>query len=214
MVKNIIIAGLIASNLIVIGVLVFVLFNWQPPSRFNSFAKHPKPTQDLHEEVVAQEFIFKAGDHLNFKDAPAITERALTITATFDTQNTDGVIVAQGGTAQGYTLYVQDGELFFALRRNNALTIISAGKISATRHSVAATLSSAGDLAINVDGQPKATGKAEGTLTLRPADGLDVGSDRGAPVGPYSPPNSFGGIIESVKLSTAPRRVFKLKAEG
>ena len=55
-----------------------------------------------------------------------------------------------------------------------------------------------------MDGKPAATGQAAGGLTVEPVDGLDVGGDRGAPVGLYPVPNDFGGTIESVSLKTAP----------
>jgi hypothetical protein len=204
--KNIIIAGLIACVLILMAALAFVLLNWQPPSRFTFSAKGPNaiaPAEDLREHPAKEEFTFKTGDHLNFKVAPSIIGRALTISAIFDSQDQNGVIVAQGGLAQGYSLYLQAGELMFALRRNNVLTTVSAGNIGAGRHSVIATLTGSGDLGINVDGQPKGSANAGGTITSYPSDGLDVGADRGAPVGPYRTPNIFGGTIESVKLTTA-----------
>ena len=35
---------------------------------------------------------------------------------------------------------------------------------------------------------------------LWPADGLDVGSDEGGAVGPYSTPNKFAGTIEFITI--------------
>jgi arylsulfatase len=134
--------------------------------------------------------------------APQLVQRALAITAVFDTQGNDGVIVAQGGLAHGYAIYVQDGEIFFALRRNNALTLVSGGKVMAGRRVVTATLAKDGALSVALDGQAPATGKAAGTLILTPIDGLDVGADRGASVGNYTVPNSFGGTIETVTVKT------------
>jgi hypothetical protein len=65
-------------------------------------------------------------------------------------------------------------------------------------------LAKTGDLSVALDGQAAATGKAAGTITMQPIDGLDIGADRGAPVGLYEMPNSFGGTIEVVSLKTAP----------
>ena len=127
-----------------------------------------------------------------------------TITATFDTQGKDGVIVSHGGLAHGYTLYVQEGELLFALRRLNVLTTVSGGKVSAGQQTVTATLSKAGEISLARDGKTFATGRAAGAITQQPVSGLDIGADRGAPVGPYEMPNAFGGSIEIVSLKAVP----------
>ena len=202
--KNIIIAGLIVMNLVLLIALAYVFTNWQPRADPPNPDSAAVPAPVAGTETATREFIFKAGEHLDTGTAPPIAGRTLTINATFQSQQQDGVIVAQGGLAHGYALYVQDGELFFAMRRNNALTTVSGGKIGDGRHRVTATLTKGGELGVALDGRPPATTKAAGPIALAPADGLDVGADRGASVGPYAPPNSFGGTIEAVSLKTTP----------
>ena len=55
-----------------------------------------------------------------------------------------------------------------------------------------------------MDGGQPITAKAAGAITVTPIDGLDVGNDRYAAVGPYATPNPFGGVIERVSLKTVP----------
>lgn len=201
--KNIIIAGLIFWNFILMAALIYIWANWQRSSdaATNVSVAGQKPDNAAGADV--EEFTFKAGEHLNGDVAPQIADRALTITALFDSQQQDGVIVAQGGLAHGYTLYVQDGELLFGVRRNQALTTVSGGKLGEGRHKVTATFAKSGDIGVILDARPPATGKAAGAIALTPVDGLDVGADRGAPVGSYAVPNSFGGAIETVIVKTA-----------
>jgi hypothetical protein len=53
-----------------------------------------------------------------------------------------------------------------------------------------------------MDGQ--SAGPVPGRLLSRmPAEGLDVGSDRNAPVGPYSSPQAYSGRIRSVVIEIA-----------
>ena len=200
--KNLIIAGLVFWNLILMAALVYV---WVKGPRSSHSVTNVSVAGQIQERASTnevEEFTFRAGEHLNGDVAPQIADRALIITARFDTQQQDGVIIAQGGLAHGYALYVQDGELLFAVRRNQSLTIVSGGKISEGRHKATATFAKTGDVELVVDDRPAATGKAAGAIALTPVDGLYVGADRGAPVGLYEVPNSFGGMIESVTVKT------------
>jgi hypothetical protein len=70
------------------------------------------------------------------------------------------------------------------LRRLNVLTTVSGGKVSAGRQTVTATLSKEGELALARNGNAPGIAQGAGTITLQPVDGLDIGADRGAPVGP------------------------------
>lgn len=203
--KNLVIVALVVSNLMSIAALIYVGLNRFDESHADAnAASAPQAPGDRGTEAGPQEFTFKAPGRFLGDEAPPIANRALEITATFDTQAKDGVIVAQGGLAHGYALFVHEGELLFALRRLNVLTTVSGGKITAGRQTVTATLSKAGELTLARDGSAPATGRAAGTITLQPTDGLDIGADRGAAVGPYEIPNAFSGTIETVTLKVVP----------
>ena len=202
--KNIVIAGLAFSNLILLAALIYVGVKGDAPPPPVAQTGPVSSTPGTDADTGAQEFTFKALGHFTGNDLPVILNRALTITATFDPQEQDGVIVAQGGLSQGYALYVENGEVWWALRRLNVLTTVPGGKVSAGPQTVTATLSKAGELALARNGNAPATAQAAGMITIQPVDGLDIGADRGAPVGPYRIPNAFGGTIELIHLKTAP----------
>ena len=63
-----------------------------------------------------------------------------------------------------------------------------------------ARLDSTGTLTLKVDDQPAVTATQRVSITAMPVDGLDVGSDEGGAVGPYSAPNKFAGTIESITI--------------
>jgi arylsulfatase len=202
--KNLIIGGLVIWNLILTAVLIFV---WMGPRRTPAVHATANPgtaTTDGGFASGEQNFTYKSGERLVGDKAPPIADRNRLVTATFDTQDKGGVIAAHGGLAQGYALYVEDGQLFFVVRRNNVLTTVDGGKVTAGRHALKMTFSKTGELSVALDGKPPATGQAAGGITAEPMDGLDVGGDRGAPVGLYQVPNEFGGTIESVSLKTTP----------
>jgi hypothetical protein len=202
--KNAIIAGLLVWNVVLMVALVFL---WAETRRAKMSASGVivATTPPASNGVPGgQTFTYQPGDRLVGEKAPQIVGRELTLTVTFDTQGRDGVIVAHGGLAQGYALYVQDAELLFAVRRNNALTTLSGGKVAAGKQVATVTLSKSGEMGLTVGTKQVGTSQAGGGIPAEPVDGFDVGGDRGAAVGPYTVPNDFGGTIESVSLKTVP----------
>lgn len=144
-------------------------------------------------------FVLQAGDHLRRDKSPAIVGRSFTITAKFDTAGAKGgVIVAQGGTAHGYALFLADGKLTFLVRSGAGTASAATPAAVAGAHTAVARLDVKGTLTLTVDGQPAATASIRGPMTTMPVDGLDVGSDSAGAVGPYQEPNTFSGRIESV----------------
>ena len=134
-------------------------------------------------------------------NAPRIAERALTISAEIEPAGPNGVIVAQGGTGNGYTLFLQEGKLAFGMRSAKNLTVVSASEpLSNGAHKVQAQLAKDGAITLSVDGKTVAEGHAPGLIASQPARGLFVGKDA-APVAEYAAPNEFNGKIEKVSLS-------------
>jgi arylsulfatase A-like enzyme len=154
-----------------------------PPAKF-------KPVFDLH-----------AGDDLSRDEAPQIVGRSIHIEADITKGAADGVVLAHGGSAEGYALYVKGGRAAFAVRRRGELTVITAKNVlpPAPLH-LAADLAKDGALTLSVNKVPVATGKAGGTLTKMPVDGLQVGRDAGGVVGDYKSPFPFGGEIGGVTV--------------
>jgi arylsulfatase A-like enzyme len=149
---------------------------------------------------TATEFTLKDGDHLERGDAPNLAAHGFTLTARFDAASKDGVVVAQGGSAHGFALFVANGKLVFGLRRAGVLTTTPGISLAPGLHTAKATVAKGGLLTLTVDNQEPAAAHAAGPLQQMPTDGLDVGEDAGGLVGPYSAENSFGGRIESVEI--------------
>jgi arylsulfatase A-like enzyme len=143
---------------------------------------------------------WKSGDTLSRTDAPQIANRPFVVAAEIEPKSPTGVIIAQGATAQGYALYLDDGRLAFAVRSARRLsTVTTADPLTPGRHTVAAQLAEGGRVTLSVDGRQVAQGNARGLIATQPARGLSVGSDTG-PVGNYPAPNRFAGTIENVTL--------------
>jgi hypothetical protein len=143
---------------------------------------------------------WKSGDVLSREDAPRVASRPLIVSAQVEPAAPDGVIVAQGGTAHGYALYLQDGKLAFAVRVARQLTtVIASEPLGTGRFTVEARLAAEGRITLLVNGRQVAEGRAPGLIAAQPARGLTVGRDSG-PVGGYSAPNAFTGKIENVTL--------------
>jgi len=149
-------------------------------------------------------FNLLGGDHLDRGEAPAIANRAFTITAKFEGEPTEkGVIVAQGGSAHGYALFLADGKLHFTIRSKTGATTATASLSGANSHTAVARFDGRSALSLKLDDTPAAGATARGPITAMPVDGLDVGADEGGAVGPYVTPNHFSGRIESVVIELA-----------
>lgn len=145
-------------------------------------------------------FKLKLGDHLERDQAPAVNGRGFTISADFDAQGANGVIVAQGASTHGYALFLNQGKPTFLVRIASQAVKITANEAISGNHNVAAHLAADGAMSLSIDGRPTATGKAPSALVSMPVDGLDVGADNGNLVGDYGEKNAFAGSIKAVTI--------------
>ncbi len=145
---------------------------------------------------------WKSGDAVPPGEAPQIAEHGFVISADIQSTEPKGVIVAQGGGANGYALFVQDGKLAFAVRVKRALTVVTASKpLEAGSRKVEARFAGDGKITLIVDGQTVGEGKASGLVPAQPGEGLTVGGDGRNAVGEYTAPNEFGGKVESATVT-------------
>ena len=143
---------------------------------------------------------WKKGDTLRPADAPKIANRPLVISAEIEPTAANGVIVAQGAAGHGYSLYLQDRKLAFAVRIARELTVVTASEPSPDGHlKVQAQLAGDGQITLSVNDKPVAKGKASGPIDAQPGRGLSIGADNGT-VGDYSGPNAFDGKVENVTV--------------
>lgn len=143
----------------------------------------------------------KQNGKLDGDEAPSIDDSGVSITALLDQKVSDGVIVAQGGLKQGYSLYIKDGMAHFAVRRNSEIKDLPGDAPIPTTGTVTISASlnrdGAATLAINTAESKMSFG---GPLVSTPTEGLDVGTDSGAPVGEYHREFTYSGKIVSVQL--------------
>jgi arylsulfatase A-like enzyme len=125
----------------------------------------------------------------------------------------NGVIVTQGGSAGGWSLYAHEGKLrycfnFFGIEHyiTSADTAIPAGKHQLRMEFTydGGGLAKGGDVALFYDGEAVGTGRVEKTQPMGYSadEACDVGADTGSPASPdYGPTgNRFTGRIEWVQL--------------
>lgn len=152
-------------------------------------------------------FELKAGDKLAKEGAPAIGKESFRVTAEIDVPSgaKTGVIVAQGGAALGFALFLQEGKPAFRIRADRKAFDLVGREALEGKHIIVATLNDAGKMLLTVDGRQASDPVEAALIEKKPADGLEVGRDGGAAVGPYESPNPFGGTIHSVVLELTGR---------
>jgi arylsulfatase len=164
----------------------------------NKKAKDKKDKADVSEQ---QRFQLKAGANLDRSAAPMIAGKSFEATIDWQTDDVNGVLLAQGGSAHGYSLYLVDNKLQFATRHRGQLQVIQADQSLVAGEKVHCKLnySADGDVRIAVASDTanfEFTGKVKGALAEMPADGLQVGSDTGGQVGEYENPFALSGKID------------------
>uniref|UniRef100_UPI004047FE01 PVC-type heme-binding CxxCH protein n=2 Tax=Algoriphagus sp. TaxID=1872435 RepID=UPI004047FE01 len=117
----------------------------------------------------------------------------------------EGVLMAQGNNTNGYSLYIYQNALHFAVAQQDKLIIISSKKaLPTTQFTVDATLISDGSLSLQINGEEIAKGKTNGLFTqpLNP-NKVRVGSnDSKNVVGKYEGNWWFGGRLSKNSILT------------
>ena len=127
--------------------------------------------------------------------------KPFTIGAWCKPEAASGVIMALGGGAHGFTLYLDEGTPCASVRTRGALaTVRGNDKLALTEWShVAAILNARGELRLVVNGKSAVTTKSGG-IVAKPADGFSLGADSGSHVGPYDTDLPWRGLIEDARL--------------
>lgn len=127
--------------------------------------------------------------------------KPLTVGATCTLAGRDGVLLAIGGGAEGFSLYLKDAKPRFAIRSNGQLyQVIAPDALPPGRPvNLVGVLTSDAQLALYVDG--KRVAMTQGVpISRRPADGLSLGQDSGSPVGEYDTPLRFDGALSDLRI--------------
>ncbi len=147
----------------------------------------------------------KIGDTLRGGDAPQITGKAITITCEVETKASDGVVVAHGGSAAGYALYLKGGHVIFAVHNSgrDIVRITSAAELAAGKGAIEARLAADGAMTLTLDGQLAASGQVDGPLNRQPMEAFCVGHDDGKTVDAYDGAKLFEGALRKLTIRAA-----------
>ncbi len=160
---------------------------------------------------------YPGATHLYDALAPGTRNRTHTFTAyvTIPPGGADGVLVAEGGEAAGYSLYIKDGHPaytynYFRLK----VTTITAPEKLPEGHSVielhfaydGGGLGKGATVTLTVNGKNAGEARLEQTVPRAYSfeETFDVGEDTASPVGPYPSPFAFTGTLEKLELRSAP----------
>jgi arylsulfatase len=154
--------------------------------------------------------------------APHVYNRPHSITADVEVpaDGADGVLVAQGGIAGGYILYMKDGRLHYAhnYAGRDLLEVSSPATIPAGHRTLRYEFEPTGppDLKVGKGTPGRAQLYVDGVLVANAdfphttplffeLEGLNVGVDEGSPVidGRYPSPFAFTGTIHSVTIDVS-----------
>jgi len=147
----------------------------------------------------------KVGDVYSADSAPPVAGKPFTVSCTIERKATgDGVLVAHGGSAVGYALYVKGEQLVFALRHgSDKVTRVTSPLSAGASAKVVATLKKDGTATLQIGDSEPASAKSPGTLGGHPAEELCVGHDNGNPVDDEAPTDKWAGAITGVAVTVS-----------
>ena len=158
--------------------------------------------QSIKRQVGHTVHSFKAGDSIPAAASPAIASAPLAVTVETTSDGSDGVIVAQGGSAAGWALYLQDERLKFTTRvRGQETTFETDPPAVSEPTTISALLSEDGAMRMHVGQELQQVVMAPSVIPNAPGDGLDVGRDRKSPVGTYQSPFPWSGEVHKVTVA-------------
>lgn len=139
---------------------------------------------------------------LNKPTAFNLPNHPFTVMAWVKTDAKTGVIVARGGAANGYSLYIKDGLPKFGCRGGSGPLYLAAGKqpISGDWTHLAGIIDK-DQVSLFVNGKLAGTAKSNGYVTGTGGQGMEIGFDVGNSAAEIS--DALEGIIDEVKVFTA-----------
>jgi arylsulfatase len=142
-----------------------------------------------------------------------------TITATIEVPQggDDGVLVAEGGAAGGYTLYIKDGKPVYEYnymaheryKVTSSETLSPGPAVIRVDFKYDGGVGKGGTAALFINGKQVAENRVEKTCPSRfGPENFDVGMESGSPVSEdYRPPFAYTGVIKKVQIRIAPSKL-------
>lgn len=173
---------------------------WQAyAERANVLPLNPRATKPAGGNRQKKKFELKHNAMLAGNQAPYVQKRGFQIMLNANISG-DGVIVAQGGSNHGWSLYVQEGTLRFALMRGGKQTIIDSESKPRGKVKIKLTLKKSGQFSMILNGEAATELKLEGSLASQPLEPLEVGRDSEGVVGKYQQPFPLDGTVDSLVI--------------
>ena len=147
-----------------------------------------------------QVFNLKPDANLPMGVAPMIAKKAFEVQVQIEKQG-DGILVAQGGDAHGWNLFMNNGYAQFTIRLGGKVEkVVASEKLGNKESRVSAKLDSKGMVNLYSEDRKLGSGKVSGLVKEMPADGLQVGRDEGGMVGQDMESFAFDGKIKKVRI--------------
>jgi outer membrane protein assembly factor BamB len=131
------------------------------------------------------------------------TGKAITVEAWVRPDKPNGVILARGGPAQGYSLWIgKRGQPIFSVCAGDKVSrVVGKRTIVGSWNHVVAVLNQDKSLQLYVNGKQAGRGIADSLLTGNPIQSLEIGADYTSSVGNEYPPNiGYAGLIDDVRV--------------
>ena len=170
-------------------------------------------TSQVGHSYTVQSFTYLVNGSLPGPGVPAtpqIANRPLRISCHVIPESRNGVILAQGGRQNGYSLHLEDGRPVFSVRIREQLFVTKATTAPEGRFSLEATLAKDGAMRLSINGREAAKGMASGLIPAQPMDELSIGEDTQTAVGDYFAPNRLTGKVENVAERSAISTLFAI----
>ncbi len=145
-------------------------------------------------------FNLKPDANLPMGDAPMVAKKAFEVEVQLEKQG-DGILVAQGGDAHGWNLFMNNGFAQFTVRLGGKVEKVKASeKLGSKELRLSAKLDSKGMVNLYSGDRTIGSGPVSGLVKEMPADGLQVGRDEGGMVGGDKESFAFDGKIRKVRI--------------
>ena len=147
----------------------------------------------------------KPGDAYPSGSAPRIAGKAFHVDVIVEPRGSDGVLIAHGGSAVGYSLYIKNQKLTWAVRYGtNSIQRLTTNLPDKPNSRLRASVSPNG-LELRVNERKPVVVKRFGVLGRHPQEGLCIGHDNANPVDNQSTRKRFGGKLSGLKVTVGDR---------
>lgn len=133
-------------------------------------------------------FDLNHGDVLEQAKAPNIVQTAFSMEAELSSEFTQGVVVAQGGTSHGWSLFLNENAVRFSVRISGKLTVLRSDKmvpVVGNLKKLRLTYSKSGKVVVQSGETLLLQGNVGNSMVEMPIDPLEVGKDTNGIIGPY-----------------------------